>query len=65
MTGSSSVGNENTGEAGFHAHLFTIPAHASNSTKRTSDDSFGDPNGETATASNMPSFQEVIFCEKD
>jgi hypothetical protein len=51
--------------AGLHLHSMTIPAHGSSATKRSSDGAPGVSNPTTDGASNLPSYQEVIFCEKD
>ena len=64
-TGSSTPQNSGTNSGGTHSHTMTIPAHNTNSTKRTSDDAAGVATGTTETASSLPSFQEVIFCVKD
>ncbi len=61
----SAGGFETVALAGFHSHTMTIPSHPSSATKRSSDDAFGGSPVTTGTAGNMPSFQEVIFCEKD
>ncbi len=54
-----------TEDGGIHQHSMTIPAHDTNTTKRTSDDAAGIATGTTDTKSNIPSYQEVIFCVKD
>lgn len=51
--------------AGAHQHSMTIPAHDTTSVKRTSDAAAGITTGTTDTKSNIPSYQEVIFCSKD
>lgn len=61
----SESGSSETNWAGIHQHSMTIPAHDTTSSKRTSDDAAGIATGTTSTENNTPSYQEVIFCEKD
>ena len=57
--------DESVGNAGIHLHSMTVPAHPSSATKRSSDNAPGASPVTTGATSNMPSFQEVIFCVKD
>ncbi len=61
----SETGSSDVDYAGIHQHSMTIPAHDTTSAKRTSDNAAGIATGTTSTESNVPSYQEVIFCEKD
>lgn len=58
-------GGADTETGGVHSHTFDLPTHNTESTKRTSDDAAGVATGTTETVSSMPSYQEIVFCEKD
>jgi len=64
MTDNCTTKSDGTESAGNHTHTFTVSAHNSNSTKRTSDDADGVAEGTTESASSWPPFQEMILCEK-
>ncbi|MEK0326757.1 MAG: hypothetical protein QQN63_13745, partial [Nitrosopumilus sp.] len=65
LTSGGRNASSGTLSAGSHTHTFDLPSHNTESTKRTSDDASGVATGTTAVVGNEPSYQEVIFCEKD
>lgn len=63
--GQTCVDNASSTDAvGTHTHSFTVTAHTTATTKRTSDEAASVSGGTTETGSNWPEYQELIWCKK-